>query len=356
MSDNRVSSIMRSRKIKAFILFSFVSFFADFTYEGARSVSGPILDKLGASLIIAGTLSLGEAVSYFIRLLSGVISFRYASPRMYWFLVFSGYVINLGAVPLLAITHSWELAYLLYIIERAGKGLRVPPRDAILAELGSEIGVGKLYGIHELLDQAGAVLGALFVGLSASNSLYISLELLSIPAAIAILLLVVVYFMYPSPRSAEKLYENLSKILFRLATPSLILAFSVALFVHWSTASYILSLSLSAEKIAMLYSLAMLSDGLIALPLGFLYDRVGKHSVLLLPVLSIIATISLFKTSPVIFTILWGTAISGYETIAKAYIAETVEARARGFAFGLVYSIIGLGWTLGNVLLVILIT
>ena len=344
-----------SRGIRVFLLLSLVSFFADFTYEGARSVSGPVLEALGASLLVTSTLSIGEAISYTARLVSGVVTYKKAGPRTYWGLVFLGYALNLVVVPLIALAWDWRIALLLYILERTGKGLRVPPRDAILAEVGASLGLGRLYGIHELLDQAGAVSGALFIGLLARGGVRKPLELLAIPALAALLLLTIVYAMYPRPRSAEKPSASFREAVWRALALSMVLAASAAVFVHWSTASYLLSRRMGANAIALLYAVAMLSDALAAIPLGMAYDRLGKASLAILPLASFIATLSLFTLNPLVFSILWGVAMSGYETIAKAYIAGSVEPRERGLAFGTAYTIIGVGWTLGNIALALLV-
>ncbi len=357
MIDNkkRVEN-QEGRLIRLFLLLSLVSFFADFTYEGARSVSGPLLERLGASLIIAGTLSLGEAISYGARLASGLIAYGKPSPRIYWGLLIIGYLINLTAVPLLAIAGYWQLAFTLYILERLGKGLRVPPRDAILAELGSGLGLGRLYGIHELLDQAGAVSGALFVGLFTGGTLSETFALLAIPATIAIILLILVYLHYPSPSSAGRLEKGFYSSLKPILLPSIIIACSIAVLVHWSTAGFILSWNLSISNIALLYSLAMLTDAVFAIPLGLAYDKLGELSIVILPITSLSATLTLLAKTPLIFAVLWGLAMSGYETIAKAFIAGRTEVRGRAFAFGIAYTFIGIGWTLGNIALALILS
>jgi hypothetical protein len=40
-----------------------------------------------------------------------------------------------------------------------GKGLRAPVRDVILAEVSEKFGKGKALGLHETLDQIGAIIG-----------------------------------------------------------------------------------------------------------------------------------------------------------------------------------------------------
>ncbi len=49
------------------------------------------------------------------------------------------------------------------ILERMGKAIRNPARDTMLSHATSAVGHGKGFGIHEALDQIGAVTGSLIV-------------------------------------------------------------------------------------------------------------------------------------------------------------------------------------------------
>ena len=75
-------------------------------YEGARSVLSPYLEVLGASLIIAGGISVGELVMYVARFAGGVLVFWIASSRAYWTLVILGYLANFALTPLLVLAGS----------------------------------------------------------------------------------------------------------------------------------------------------------------------------------------------------------------------------------------------------------
>src|SRR5881227_2561841 len=90
-----------------------VNLFADLTYEGGGSINGPFLGSLGASAaaisIVAG---LGEFLGYALRLPAGYISDRTGKV---WLLTFIGYVINLLAVPALALAGNWPIAAVLVI-------------------------------------------------------------------------------------------------------------------------------------------------------------------------------------------------------------------------------------------------
>jgi len=74
-----------------------------------------------------------------------------------WPLIYLGYAVNLLALPALALVSTVAPAAALVFAERLGKGVRNPPRDALLADAGRGIGRGKAFGLHELLDQIGSV-------------------------------------------------------------------------------------------------------------------------------------------------------------------------------------------------------
>jgi len=67
------------------------------------------------------------------------------------------------AVPLLALAGRWETAAFLIIAERMGKAIRNPVRDAMLSHTTTDVGRGWGFGLHEAMDQAGAMLGPLIV-------------------------------------------------------------------------------------------------------------------------------------------------------------------------------------------------
>ncbi len=172
-------------------LLGLVSLFADLTYEGARSLSGPLLATLGASSLVVGLATgLGEFASYALRVVAGFAADR---TRRYWLFTFLGYAINLGAVPALALFNRWEWAVALLVAERIGKAVRAPARDVLLSQATRVVGHGKGFGFHELLDQVGVVGGPLLVAwvLAEQESFRMAFLVLGIPAAASLLTLVV---------------------------------------------------------------------------------------------------------------------------------------------------------------------
>src|SRR6202035_2674785 len=131
IKNKNMNRISRNAAIKFVVLLGIVSLFADMTYEGAKSISGQYLAILGASGTVVGIVAgLGELIGYGFRLVSGYISDK---TRKYWLITFIGYALNLLAVPLLALAGNWPLAASLMILERLGKAIRNPSRDAMLS-------------------------------------------------------------------------------------------------------------------------------------------------------------------------------------------------------------------------------
>src|SRR2546426_115907 len=128
----------RAAALRLVVLFGIVSLFADMVYEGGRSITGPYLALLGASGAAVGIVAGGgELLGYSLRLVSGRLA---DATRLYWPITIAGYVVQMLAVPALALVGSWPAAAALIILERVGKAMRNPPRDAMLAGASTEIG------------------------------------------------------------------------------------------------------------------------------------------------------------------------------------------------------------------------
>jgi MFS family permease len=185
------------------VLFGVVSLFSDMTHEGARSITGPFLSSLGLSAAAVATIAgFGELVGYALRFVSGYLSDK---TWRYWLVTGIGYAVNLLSVPLLAISGNWVVAAGLMILERAGRAIRNPARDAMLSHATSETGHGKGFGLHEALDQIGATAGPLIVTavLAAHGSMRRAFAWLLVPALAALSILLYTRLRYPKPATLE---------------------------------------------------------------------------------------------------------------------------------------------------------
>ena len=171
-----------------------MSLAADMVYEGARSVTGPLLASLGASAVLVGLVSgTGEAMALLLRIVSG--SWADRSGR-YWTLTFAGYALTAICVPALAITPflagaGLAVACVLILGERVGKAVRSPAKTALLAHAAAAVGLGRGFGVHQALDQVGAVAGPLLVAAvaAATGAIWPAMAVLVIPGAVALLVL-----------------------------------------------------------------------------------------------------------------------------------------------------------------------
>jgi hypothetical protein len=133
-------STPRAIALRFVVLLGIVSMLSDMTHEGARSITGPFLGTLGANgAIVAIVAGGGEFVGYALRFVSGYAADR---TRRYWPITLFGYAAQMLAVPLLALAGRWPIAALLIVAERAGRAVRNPPRDAMLAHATGELGAG----------------------------------------------------------------------------------------------------------------------------------------------------------------------------------------------------------------------
>src|SRR5881275_3137602 len=122
------------------LIIGIVNFFADMTYEGARAIVGPFLGSLGASAAVVGFVAgFGELLGYSLRSASGYFADK---TQRYWIVTFLGYLINVLAVPALALAGNWPLAAVLIIAERTGRAIRKPAVDTMLSYAGKSIGRG----------------------------------------------------------------------------------------------------------------------------------------------------------------------------------------------------------------------
>lgn len=340
-----------------FVLFiGIVSLFGDVTYEGARGVIGPYLGILGASAIVIGGLTgTAEFIGYALRIASGAITDKLKNP---WIAIYLGYTLNLVAVPLLSIAGRWETAAVLVLLERIGKAIRTPGRDAMISEATSSIGRGMGFGIHEALDQIGAVAGPIFVSVAMyiSGDYRIGFALLAIPAMISLMFLEVSRRSFPKERiSINKSSASYSKITISQRFKAYLL------FVFLSSAGLIgfqlLSYHLKNESIVpdyllpLLYGLAMGVDAIAALGIGKAYDKYGLRVLGTIPLLIIpIIPLTLLSTiiGIIIAVVFWGIVIGMQETVLRAAVPEFSAPSSIGFTYGLLNATYGMSLMMGG--------
>ncbi|ADG07258.1 MFS transporter [Kyrpidia tusciae] len=343
------------------VLIGVLSLFADLTYEGARGINGPFLAVLGASGAAVGFISgLGELLGYGIRFLSGYVSSR---TGRYWLMTGIGYVVNLLAVPLLALAGSWQLAAVLIIMERIGKGLRNPPRDAMLSHAGTVIGQGWAFALREALDQIGAMAGPLAVAgiLYVKGSYHTAFAFLALPALISLIVLMTARLQYPNPHELEQVAETTPPQAQRLPRSFWVYLSAMSLvaigYADFNIISYHLTHVIPPSAIPIFYAVAMATAGGSALIFGRWYDRGG------MPVLTLAIALSAFF-APLSFlggwvaaaagVVLWGIGMGIQDSLMSAPVATMISPERRAYAYGVFNAVYGVAWFVGSWLLGVL--
>jgi MFS family permease len=354
-----------SRAWGAVVGFGAVSLAADMVYEGARSVSGPLLASLGASAVIVGVVTgAGEAMALVLRLVSGPLADRTGA---YWAITLAGYGLTAVCVPLLAITPGLgaaglALACVLILAERAGKALRSPAKSALLAEVARQVGRGRGFGVHKFMDEVGAFAGPVLVAaiVAATGTLVPALAWLVVPGAVAMGLLLWLRGRTPTPKPAgspkqrswwaDTVGSGLGRPFFLFAGCS---ALTTAGLVTFGVISFHLDQArlLPLAAIPLAYSAAQAASGLVALANGYAYDRLGPTVLYLVPVLIALVPVLAFSWTPwvaVAGVVCWGAVNGLQDSTVKALVADLVESGRRATAYGVFAAIQGAAAIVGG--------
>ena len=362
-AKQHTSRAAAKRALTFVVLIGVVSLFADMTYEGSRSIWGPFLGTLGASGAIVGLVAGGgELLGYLLRLFTGALADK---TRRYWTITIIGYTINLLAVPALALAGNWPAAAGLVILERTGKALRTPARDAMLSYAAKDLGgAGWAFGLHEALDSIGAVLGpliaALVLFLHGGYRHAFAWLLLPALAALATLLIARAKFPQPQeldPRPAPELDDARAlrdlKV-FLVATALIAAGFSdFALIAFHLARDHIVA----SDAVPALYALASLAGGLTALMLGKLFDKQGLSVLLWTTLIPALYAPLVFLGGPwaaLVGMALWGIGFGAHDSLFRAAVAQRIPRDRRATVMGVFNAIYGTAWFAGSVLLGVL--
>lgn len=356
-------STAAKRALTFVVLLGVVSLFADMTYEGSRSIWGPFLGTLGASGAIVGLVAGGgELLGYVLRLFTGALADK---TRRYWTITIVGYAINLLAVPALALAGNWPVAAGLVILERSGKALRTPARDAMLSYAAKDMGgAGWAFGLHEALDSIGAVLGPLIAALVLflHGGYRHAFAWLLLPALAALATLAIARARFPQPQELDPHPVPQASDARALRDLKVFLAATALIAAGYSDFALI-AFHLARDHVVgndvvpVLYALASLAGGLTALALGKLFDRRGLSVLLwttLVPALYAPLVFLGGAWAALAGMLLWGIGFGAHDSLFRAAVAQRIPRDKRATAMGVFNAIYGVAWCLGSVLLGVL--
>lgn len=333
----------------------FVSFFTDISSEMIFGILPIfIIDELGAGKAVLGVIEgMGESVGYGTRAVSGSVSDKIGKRKP---LVFLGYALSTVTKPFFALSGSWSHVFAIRTTERIGKGIRTSPRDALISESAEPSQIGKAFGFHKSLDQAGAIIGPMlafgllfFVGIR--DIFWLSL----IPGAAALFILLFYVKETKTKITSYGMLTNFQKVLhgrflvFLCITGVFSLgAFNFAFVLVEST-----EIGLEIGFVPLVYVLINIAHTAIGYPSGVLADKIGHEKFLLLGfgMFFVTSLIGFLDTQSMGWIVIMAVVFGLYHGItitnSRAIISK-LTGDLKGTAFGVFYLVIGVSFLIAN--------
>ena len=345
----------KSTAFRFLIMIGVANLFADLTYEGARSVTGPFMAQLGASAATVSIVSgFGEFVGYALRAVAGSIADR---TGRYWTITFVGYAINMLAVPALALAGNWPLAAGLIVGERTGRAIRRPVVQGMISHAGEQVGSGRAFGLNESLDAAGATVGPLIMALvlAERGDYRFGFAVLLITALLCLGTLIATQRTYPNPQkfepSADGQPSGLPRAYWLYVAGGAMIGFG---FVDFSLIAFHFQKGggIPTNWIPVSYAVAMGAGAFANLLLGRLFDKIGFAVLIgVFLVASFSTPLVFFGASSLAFLgmVLWGINKGAQDTLFKPAIAGLIPPRRRSTAFGIFDTGFGIAWLVGSI-------
>jgi len=309
---------------------------------------------LGAPMAIVGLVEgVAEATASLLKLVSGRLSDRSGRRREF---VTAGYALSSIAKPMLALAGSWTTVLAARVVDRTGKGIRGPARDALIAASVPPESRGRAFGLHKAMDSTGAVLGPL-VGLVAMGVFglgYRSIFVLAFLPALAgvALTLWVREPVRPAPASTPSpLPPKLTAVPVSPELRHFLIVVAVFSLGNSSNAFLLLrarDVGWSATGVIGLYVLYNVVYAAAAIPAGDLADRLGRRGVVFagLGVFAMTyAGLAITSDARVVAGLLalYGVYAATTGSAMRALVADTAASTGAATAQGMYQAVNGVG-------------
>lgn len=338
-----------------------VSMLMDISSESIHSLLPLFMvTTLGTSVLVIGLIEgLAEATALLIKVFSGAIS-DYLGKRKG--LALLGYGLGALSKPFFALASSSGMVLGARLMDRAGKGIRGAPRDALVADITPPELRGAAYGLRQSMDTTGAFLGPLLaVGLMLllHNDFRAVFWIALIPGFLSVALL---YFGLKEPKTPVEhkrtnpiKRENLTRL--GKSCWWVIGLGAVFTLARFSEAFLVLRAQQSGVPLALI-PLVMVVMNVIysfsAYPFGKLSDgmshtRLLQWGLIVLIAADVVLALCTHWTGIIIGVALWGIHMGMTQGLLAAMVAKTAPADLRGTAFGLFSLVSGGGLLMASV-------
>ncbi|EAZ90638.1 MFS transporter [Crocosphaera chwakensis] len=330
-----------------------VSLFTDFGTKAIQSVLPLFLvSVLGANLSVIGLIEgIAESTASIFKLFSGALSDYWGRRKE---LAIFGYGLSAAIIPLFALANSPFWVLVARFGDRLGKGIRVAPRNALVADVTPTEQRGTAYGLRQTLDTIGAFSGPLAVTLIlliSGQNFRLVFWVALVSGIISVCLLV--KGIQETPSSEKTQSKLIQWNTFRqLGRNYWVLVLAATLFNVGNFSDAFLLLKAQAIGIADTWiPLSMIvmnfSYMLSAYPLGLLSDRIGRKQLLVVAfwLFSFVSLGFAWVEQPqqiwLLFA-LYGVYLGMSQGILLALVADITPPGLRGTGFGVINLVIGI--------------
>jgi MFS family permease len=306
---------------------------------------------LGASVVLLGLLEgLADLASTSLDYFSGFISDKTGKRKKY---AISGYGLSVFAKAIMVFLATVTSAFSFRVIDRLGKSIRGPPSSAWLSSVVEKKKRGYAFGLHQAMDQAGAVLGPLLAYALLSYfgqtlpSFATLFKIAFVPAAIALIILLFVKDKPVRPKKRARLFKSygeFSKAMKHYLSAAGIFSLAYFSFGFLLLKAYVVGFDI--KDIILLYALYNVSALISSVPVGKLGDYFGRSKLILASyvlyfVMSVGFVVANTKFAVAALFVVFGLFYAIDESQTKAYISDLEKSR-RATAIGFYNFITGL--------------
>ncbi len=313
---------------------------------------------LGVRMAIVGLVDgVAETTASLLKIYSGALSDKLGKRK--WLAV-AGYAISTVAKPFLYFANAWGWVMLVRFADRVGKGVRNPPRDALVAASTDSKIRGLAFGLHRAGDTAGAFLGigiaALIIWRTQANTSLLRLETFRLAVLVSIVpavLAVIVLALGAREVAVKGKRSDEMRLTFKgMDSRFKAFLFIVVLFTLGNSSDSFIVLRAQERGLSVLQTMGMLMTftaiyALLSGPLGALSDRVGRRKLIIGGWIAYGLVYLGFAVAGAGWQIwllfgLYGIYYAATEGTAKALVSDLVPDTQRGTAYGLFNAAIGL--------------
>lgn len=340
-----------------------VSMFMDISSEMIHSLLPVFLvGTLGVSALAVGIIEgVAEATANILKIFSGAISDFMGRRKP---LLLLGYGLAAATRPLFPLADSFYTVLLARFTDRIGKGIRVAPRDALMADITPEHLRGAAFGMRQSLDTIGSVLGpaiAMALMMLTLNDFRFVFWAAMVPAVLVVLIIIFGVREPDIPREKGKKPFPLKPGQLKLLSRG---------FWFVSVMGAVLTLARFSEAFLVLrgdsiglgpaYAPAILMAmnavySLSSYPAGVLSDRIGKSGLTAAGIGTLVLANIVLAHAGGVWTLflgagLWGLHMGLTQGIMTAMVADEAQPHLRGTAFGIYNLLSGVALLLASVI------